>query len=91
MTPMVGTQELILILAILLFVIGPKKLPQMAKELGRAIQEFRKASSTIVDTASSAFKDEDAGETLLNIAKNLGIETENKSVTQLIDAIKEKD
>lgn len=88
---MVGTQELILILAVLLFVIGPKKMPQMARELGRVVQEFRKASSTIVDSASSAFQDEDAGETLLKIAKNLGIETENKSVTQLIDEIKEKD
>jgi sec-independent protein translocase protein TatA len=85
---MVGTQELILILAVLLFVIGPTKLPQMARELGRAIQEFRKASSAVVDTASNAFQDEDAGETLLKIAKNLGIDTENKSVTQLIDEIK---
>lgn len=91
MNPMVGTQELILILAVLLFVIGPKKMPQMARELGRVVQEFRKASSTIVDSASSAFQDEDAGETLLKIAKNLGIETENKTVTQLIDEIKEKD
>lgn len=88
---MVGTQELILILVVLLFVIGPTKLPQMARELGRVYQEFRKASSTVVETASSAFQEEDAGETLLKIAKNLGIETENKSVTQLIDEIKEKD
>ncbi|MCW4040258.1 MAG: twin-arginine translocase TatA/TatE family subunit [Candidatus Bathyarchaeota archaeon] len=88
---MVGTQELILILVVLLFVIGPTKLPHMARELGRVFQEFRKASSAVVETASSAFQEEDAGETLLKIAKNLGIETENKTVTQLIDEIKEKD
>jgi TatA/E family protein of Tat protein translocase len=88
---MVGTQEIILILAILLFVFGPKKLPKMAKDLGRAIQEFKKASTTIVDTASSALQEEDAGETLIKIAKNLGIETENKTVTQIIEEIQKKD
>jgi TatA/E family protein of Tat protein translocase len=91
MNIMVGTQEIILILAILLFVFGPKKLPKMAKDLGRAIQEFKKASTTIVDTASSALQEEDAGETLIKIAKNLGIETENKTVTQIIEEIQKKD
>lgn len=88
---MVGTQEIILILVILLFVFGPKKLPKMAKDLGRAIQEFKKASTTIVDTASSALQEEDAGETLLQIAKNLGIETDNKTVSQIIEELQKKD
>jgi TatA/E family protein of Tat protein translocase len=88
---MVGTQEIILILAILLFVFGPKKLPKMAKDLGRAIQEFKQASTTIVDTASSALQEEDAGDTLIKIAKNLGIETDNKTVSQIIEELQKKD
>ncbi|KPJ76967.1 MAG: hypothetical protein AMJ54_09790 [Deltaproteobacteria bacterium SG8_13] len=39
--------ELILILAIALIVIGPKKLPDLAKSLGRAMREFKKATSEL--------------------------------------------
>ncbi|MCP4368235.1 MAG: twin-arginine translocase TatA/TatE family subunit [Deltaproteobacteria bacterium] len=41
----IGMPELILILAIALIVIGPKKLPDLAKSLGRAMREFKKATS----------------------------------------------
>ena len=39
-----GMPEIILILAIALIVLGPKKLPEIAKSLGRGISEFRKAT-----------------------------------------------
>jgi Tat protein translocase TatB subunit len=41
----IGMPEMILILAIALIVIGPKKLPDLAKYLGRAIGEFKNAAS----------------------------------------------
>lgn len=41
-----GPWELILILAIALIVFGPGKLPQAGQALGRAIREFKIASST---------------------------------------------
>ena len=41
----IGMPELILILAIALIVIGPKKLPDLAKSLGRAMREFKKATN----------------------------------------------
>jgi len=41
----IGMPEMILILAIALIVIGPKKLPDLAKSLGRAMREFKKATS----------------------------------------------
>jgi len=40
----IGMPELIVILVIALIVIGPKKLPDLAKSLGRAINEFKKAT-----------------------------------------------
>jgi len=40
----IGMPELILIFIIALIVLGPKKLPEIAKSLGRATREFRKAS-----------------------------------------------
>ena len=40
----IGMPEILLILAIALIVIGPKKLPDLAKTLGRAMGEFKKAT-----------------------------------------------
>jgi sec-independent protein translocase protein TatB len=41
----IGMPEMLVILAIALIVIGPKKLPDLAKSLGRAMREFKKATS----------------------------------------------
>ena len=48
----VGPVELLLVLAILLLVIGPGKLPEMGSAIGRTIREFRKASTDIQEAAS---------------------------------------
>jgi len=45
----IGTQELIIILVIALLIFGPKKLPELARSTGKAINEFRKASSGVLD------------------------------------------
>ncbi|MCL6473374.1 MAG: twin-arginine translocase TatA/TatE family subunit [Firmicutes bacterium] len=44
-----GPSELILILALALIIFGPRKLPEIAKSLGKAIGEFKKASQGIQD------------------------------------------
>ncbi len=41
----IGMPELLLLLAIALIVLGPNKLPDLAKSLGRAMREFKKATS----------------------------------------------
>jgi sec-independent protein translocase protein TatB len=46
----IGMPEMILILAIALIVIGPKKLPDLAKSLGRAMNEFKKATREIKES-----------------------------------------
>lgn len=43
----IGMPELIIILVIALIVIGPKKLPDLAKALGKGMAEFRKATNDI--------------------------------------------
>ncbi len=43
----IGMQEIIIILVVALIVIGPKKLPDLAKALGRAIGEFRRAADDL--------------------------------------------
>jgi len=45
-----GMPEIILILAIALIVLGPKKLPEIAKALGRGIAEFKKATQDLKES-----------------------------------------
>jgi sec-independent protein translocase protein TatA len=40
-----GTQEIIIILLIFLFVFGAKKLPEIGKGLGKSIREFKSSLS----------------------------------------------
>jgi len=46
----IGMPEMLVILAVALIVIGPKKLPDLAKSLGRAFAEFRRATSEIKES-----------------------------------------
>jgi sec-independent protein translocase protein TatA len=43
--PNVGPMELIVILAIALIVLGPKKLPEVGKSLGKGMREFKDSLS----------------------------------------------
>ncbi len=45
----IGFQELIIIAIIALLIVGPKKLPDLAKTLGKGLSEFRKATDGISD------------------------------------------
>ena len=62
-----GMPEILLILAIALIVIGPKKLPDLAKTLGRAMGEFKRSAqdfkrSIDIDTTVTDVKDVDPPE-----------------------------
>lgn len=46
----IGMPELILIAVVALIVLGPKKLPDLAKSLGRAVREFQKATTELKET-----------------------------------------
>jgi len=43
----IGMPELLLILAIALIVIGPKRLPDIARALGKGLAEFRRATDDL--------------------------------------------
>jgi sec-independent protein translocase protein TatA len=44
-----GGGELIVVLVIILLVFGPSQIPKMARGLGQALREFRKAQHEITD------------------------------------------
>ncbi len=53
--------ELLVILTVALIVLGPKRLPEVARALGKAMAEFRKATSGIsqeLDNARAMLEDE---------------------------------
>lgn len=43
----IGMTELVVIFAIALLVLGPKRLPALARSLGRTLAEFRRASTDL--------------------------------------------
>lgn len=46
----IGMTELIVILVVALVVIGPKRLPELARSLGKALGDFKRATSDFQDS-----------------------------------------
>jgi len=60
----IGPAELMVIFVLALLVFGPKKLPEVSKQIGRGIREFRKASDQFQGEIQGALNlDEDGDET----------------------------
>jgi sec-independent protein translocase protein TatA len=45
MMPNIGPMELVIVLAIALIVLGPKKLPEVGRSVGRGMREFKESIS----------------------------------------------
>lgn len=50
----IGVPELLVILVVALLVLGPKRLPEVARALGRGLAEFRRATSDLSEELRSA-------------------------------------
>jgi sec-independent protein translocase protein TatA len=84
------------VVAIVIIMWGPAKIPEFAKALGRAKGEFSKAQKEFTDAAlttetqaapapKQTIRSKD--EMLLDTAKNLGISTDGKTREQLTEEI----
>jgi len=60
----IGMPELILILGVALIVLGPKKLPELAKTLGKGLAEFRRAADELKDEFRKVETDLDKPESI---------------------------
>lgn len=45
--PSIGSGEWLVLLAVILIVIGPKRLPEVARKLGRTLKTFRRAADDL--------------------------------------------
>ncbi len=97
--------ELLLLLAVLLLILGPTKLPQLAKGLGQAMREFKKASQGLYDEetinqaktlqsyqsvpqqASNKALSEVDMNMVKQLASKLGVATEGKNDSELIEEV----
>ncbi|MBA4395266.1 MAG: twin-arginine translocase subunit TatB [Desulfobacca sp.] len=60
----IGMPELLVILAVALIVLGPKKLPELARSLGRGLAEFKKSTEEMKENFN-------LGEDLQEVQKDL--------------------
>ena len=74
-----GMPEILLILAIALIVIGPQKLPEVAKMLGKAMGEFKRSAQDLkdsidIETTVKDVKPEPVKKKLKDVVKDIGTE-----------------
>jgi sec-independent protein translocase protein TatB len=54
----VGPLELVVVLAVALIVVGPERLPELARSVGRVIRQFRDVQNEVRDLVSSEVDDD---------------------------------
>ncbi len=89
----IQSNEILLLLVVLLLILGPTKLPALARGLGQAMREFKKAAQGLYEeeitrppsktSTSMSSTIQGLGDDLLEIAEKLGIETKGKTKEQI--------
>lgn len=77
-----GAGEIFLILAFALIFIGPKKLPELARSLGKGIREFQNAKDELIDQVKYADHDNENDKSAKNIAAPTPIDAKDAGDTE---------
>lgn len=56
---MPGPTEIIVLLVIALIILGPKRLPEVGRSIGKAIGEFKRSSQEIQDSVTKSIVQDD--------------------------------
>lgn len=87
----IGTTEIILIVLVVIILFGASKIPELARSLGKATGEFKKAKQEVeheLKDIEKPLKEEKSK--IKQMASDLGIAVEGKSDEQLLDEIQKK-
>lgn len=63
LTDLVQPTHLLFILLVALLVLGPKRLPEVGRSLGKGLRDFRSAMSGIEEHTTGLFREEESSET----------------------------
>lgn len=55
----IGPWEILMIVAVALIVVGPGKLPELGKSIGKSMREIKKATGNIQDDINKIIKGDD--------------------------------
>jgi sec-independent protein translocase protein TatA len=90
----IGPWELIFILLVALIVVGPGKLPEVAKGLGKAAREFKKATTGVQKEINDVINfDDDRTKAIkkdLNTIQNVGVSKPADSSATVTDNSEDK-
>lgn len=75
----IGMPELLLILGLALIVLGPKKLPELAKALGKGMAEFRRATDELKEEFRQMEREVDDSNQVVNVKDNPQLESSAES------------
>jgi sec-independent protein translocase protein TatA len=91
-----GMEWIIIILVIVVIFFGAKKIPELARSMGRATSEFQKARVEAKKSLANETSNQEKGqlsidrEKLESIAETLGVDYSNKDDQDLKNAIDEE-
>ena len=85
-----GFPEIAFLVLIALVLFGPKRLPQMARELGKLVAEFKRASGEFQNQIHQEINKMEIEETAKSVAAGVDISQEHDSITGAISRITER-
>jgi Tat protein translocase TatB subunit len=90
----IGMPEMIVIFIVALIVLGPKKLPEVARALGKGLAEFKKTLQDVKESVNEEFKEatSDIRDTVADVKKQIETESQSagKSITDTIEETKKQ-
>jgi sec-independent protein translocase protein TatA len=68
-----GMPQILIILAIALIIFGPQKLPELARTLGKALADFKRAANDFKSSIEEEAQNEEAQERALKEAESMKV------------------
>lgn len=78
----ISPTAVVVVLVLILLIFGGKKLPELARGLGKARREFKKASEELEDEVKSAIEDDERA----SVRRKILEEEERKKIRERIEA-----